>query len=116
MEKFAINLENVKRNVLFDCILMDSKVARKYKYKKFYTNDQEEPENWYEEFIKDIRYSVQYKHKGEKFYAYHPFLTEGSNIPNFESICYVFYKDRVYSFDNYYTDCPIFELILKTYN
>jgi len=115
MEKFAINLENVKRNVLFDCILMDSKVARKYKYKQFYTNDQEEPENWYEDFIKDIRYSIKYQHKGDDFYACHPSSSDSSNIPDFEAICYVFYKDRVYSFDNYYADCPIFAQILKSY-
>ena len=116
MEKFAINLENVKRNVLFDCILMDSKVARKYKYKKFYTNDQEEPENWYEEFIKDLRLAVNYLHKGENFYASHPIKDEMYKTRDYESICYIFHKDRVYSFDNYYTDCPIFEQILKSYN
>ena len=113
MKKFEINLANVKRNVLFDCILMDSKVARKYKYKKFYTNDQEEPENWYEEFIKDVRSAVKHSHKGEDFYTSHAAIDDMFGMPDYDSICYIFFRDRVYSFDNYYTDCPIFGSILE---
>jgi hypothetical protein len=116
MEKFAINLENVKKNVLFDCILMGSEVARKYKYKQFYTNDQEEPENWYEDFINDLRMAVKYIHKGEDFYVSYGISDFVYKTPDYDSICYIFFKDRVYSFDNYYADCPIFEQILKDYN
>ena len=115
MEKIAINLSNVKNSVLFDCILMKSEVARKYKYKKFYTNNQEEPENWYEEFIKDIRSAVKHSYKGEDFYIFHGYVDEKFDNPDYDSICYIFFRDRVYSFDNYYTDCPIFGSILKSY-
>jgi len=115
MEKFAINLENVKKNVLFDCILMGSEVARKYKYKKFYTNDQEEPENWYEEFINDLRTAIKYIHQGQDFYVSHPISDEMYKSIDSNAISYIFFQNRVYSFDNYYTDCPIFAEILKSY-
>jgi hypothetical protein len=116
MEKFAINLENLKNSILFDCILQKSKVACKYKYKDFYTNDQEEPENWYEDFIKDVRAAIKYNYKGEDFYVSHPESDASSNSFNLDVICYIFFRDRVYSLDSYYTDCPIFEAIIKEYN
>jgi hypothetical protein len=123
MEKFAINLENVKKTVLFDCILEESAVARKYDYKDFYTNDQEEPENWYEDFMKDIRLASEYEHKGEKFYVVYPEFeyTAMDTLEchcnyNYESICYIFFREYVYSLDNYYTDCPIFSRVLKNFN
>jgi hypothetical protein len=122
MEKFAINLEKVKKTVIFDCILEESAVARKYDYKDFYTNDQEERknfyENWYGDFIDDLRLASEYEHKGEKFYVVHPtnFAYASMDILDYESICYIFFREHVYSFDSYYTDCPIFSRILKSFD
>jgi hypothetical protein len=115
MEKFAINLENVKNKVLFDCILMGSEVARKYEYDVFYTNHQKQPDDWYDQFIEDLRSVVKHTYKGEFFYVSHPIIDEISGIPDYESICYIFFRNRVYSFDNYYTYCPVFQSILKSY-
>ena len=115
MERFAINLENVKSKVLFDCILMGSKVAKKYKYKKFYTNAEKEPDDWYDQFLEDISLAVKNTYKGESFYVSHPIIDEIYKTVDYESVSYIFFRDRVYSFDNYYTDCPIFESILKSY-
>ena len=74
MERFAINLENVKNKVLFDCILMGSKVAKKYKYKKFYTNAEKEPDDWYDQFLEDISLAVKNTYKGESFHIFIWFL------------------------------------------
>ena len=115
MEKFALNLVTLKNQILFECILQGSAVAQEYKYKKYYTNTNGEPENWYEEFIIDMRSATKVKHNQEFFYVVWLDKDFMENWADRGIIACIFYKDKVYSFDNYYTDCPIFQSILKQF-
>jgi hypothetical protein len=103
MEKFAVNLDHFKEEVLFECILQGSAVACKYSFKDFYTYN-EEPKNWKDDFLSDVHNSHRVDYHGEIFFVHYV----ESNI-----ICYIFHGGKVYSFDTYYTDCPIFQQIIK---
>jgi len=118
MKKFAMNLDKLKDEVLFDVILFKSLIAREYVYKDFYTNAEGVPEDWYNQFIEDMREAVHYKYKDEHFYVVYTksiLIEDDDNDLIDDSIAYIFYKDRVYALDNYYTDCEIFQSVLKSY-
>ena len=118
MRKFAMNLDNLKDEVLFELILQKSKVATNYDYKTFYTNTEGMPEKWYEQFAIDYRTAVHHEYKGEHFFVSYSGYEEVDDYtvsyPVANSfIAYIFYKDRVYNFDAYYTECEIFEQVIK---
>jgi hypothetical protein len=103
MEKFQINLNNLKTQVLLECILQKSKVVVEYvDIKSFYTHNNE-PIDWWHNYIHDIKTSEKQIYKNQTFY-----IVWGSE----NRVCFVFYNECVYSFDEYYCDCPIFERIL----
>lgn len=106
MKKFAVNLDNFKDEVFFQCILQKSAVAVKYAFKDFYTHEGE-PRNWKQQFLADVHDSKRVEYGGEVFFVHSTLLSEG-NI-----ICYIFHGGKVYTFDPYYTDCPIFGNIIK---
>jgi hypothetical protein len=107
MEKFAVNLDNFKEEVFFECILQKSAVAVKYSFKDFYTHDGE-PRNWKQQFLTDVHDSKRVEYCGEVFFVH----CSGPDAGN--RICYIFYGGKVYSFDPYHTDCAIFESIVKS--
>jgi len=107
MKKFKIWPEELTEKQLFRCILKGSAFAQKCKIKKFYTNSQGLPKDWGEELIKDIHESRKTKYNGHTFYV----VGGGDGVKN--DVVYIFYKDRVYSFDAYYSDCPILKEILR---
>ena len=114
MKRFAMNLDNLKDEVLLELILQESKVATNYDYKTFYTNTEGMPENWYDQFATDYRTAVHREHKGETFLiVYSGYDVELYDYTASHPIAYIFYKDRVYSFDAYFTDCEIFQQVIK---
>jgi hypothetical protein len=118
MKKFAMNLDKLKDEVLFDLILAESKIAVGYSYKDFYTNAEGVPADWYNQFIDDMRNAVRYKYKGQYFYVVYTksVLNEYDDNDLIDyCIAYIFFEDRVYALDNYYTDCEIFQSVLKSY-
>jgi hypothetical protein len=106
MKKFKIYSDQLTEKQLFRCILKGSAFAQKCKIKKFYTHNGE-PKNWEEELIKDIHESRKTEYKGHTFYV----VWGGHGLHN-DVVC-IFYKNRVYSFDAYYSDCPILKEILR---
>ena len=106
MKKFKIYPDQLTEKQLFRCILKGSTFAQKYKIKKFYTYDGL-PKNWEEVFIKDIHESRKTEYKGHTFYV----VGGGSGEKN-DVVC-IFYKHHGYSFDAYYSDCPILKEIFK---
>lgn len=114
MKKFAMNLDNLKDEVLLELILQGSKVATNYDYKTFYTNTEGMPENWYDQFATDYRTAVHHEYKGETFLiVYSGYDVELYDYTASHPIAYIFHKDRVYSFDAYFTECEIFEQVIK---
>lgn len=107
MEKFAVNFDHFKEEVLFECILQGSAVACQYSFKDFYTYNGE-PKNWKDEFLSDVHDCRRVEYK-ENIFFIHGARTWESNY-----ICYIFHGGKVYSFDPYYTDCPVFKQILKS--
>lgn len=102
MERFSINIDNLKLETLLECILQESKFATKNKIKDFYTC-KGEPKNYMKEVVQDINESEIVYYKDESF-----------NVLNGDTgICFIFHNGYVYSFDEYYQDCPIFANILK---
>jgi hypothetical protein len=121
MNKFALNLDKLKDEVLFELIVQGSAVAVGYDYKTFYTNSEGVPHDWYNTFIDDVRNATIFRYKGERFVVVY-----ASNAPfdQFDgdeeqddllddSVAYVFYHDQVYVFDAYFTDCEIFQQVIK---
>lgn len=106
MEKFAVNLDNVKDHILFECIIQKSKVAEKYKdLKLFYTNNEGEPSDWQKSLFADIRDAEKVLYKGRYFLV----VRAGRN----NRVAYIFYQDCLYAFDSYYADCEIFKHIIR---
>ena len=103
MKKFAIELNNLKDKVFYECILQRSAVAVKHKFKDYYTH-KGEPSDWKKDFLADVNTSFRVEYKDEIFY-----VEKGSL-----GICCVFHGGYVYSFDSYFTDCKIFKNILKS--
>ena len=104
MQKYAINLDVLKDNILLDCIIEKSAVATKSKPEEYYTYNGT-PKDWVKEFISQIRQADKVIYRGRLFYV----LRHKSTV-----LC-VFHQEFVYSFDNHYADCPIFGEILKGY-
>ena len=106
MKKFKIYSDQLTEKQLFRCILKGSAFAQKRKIKKFYTHNGE-PKNWEEELIEDIHESRKTEYKGYTFYVV------GGGVGEKNDVVYIFYKNHVYSFDDYYSDCPILKEILR---
>jgi|694.fasta_scaffold17838_14 hypothetical protein len=104
MEKFAVNFDRFKEEVLFECILHGSLVACQYSFEDFYTHNGE-PKNWKDDFLSDVHACRRIEYGEEIF-----FVNRDTEI---DSIRYIFHGGKVYSFDSYYTDCPILQRILK---
>ncbi|MFW5705087.1 MAG: hypothetical protein ACOCXG_04575 [Nanoarchaeota archaeon] len=110
MNKFSIDTSDLKDEILLECIIQKSKVAVKDKPIKFYTletSGHAEPRDWEKEFIKHIREAEKRIYKNRCFY-----IVRGGGSSK-DCVAFVFYNDYVYSFDNYFCDCPIFEEIIK---
>lgn len=123
MQKFSMSLDKLKGEVLFELIVQGSAVAVGYDYKTFYTNSEGVPHDWYNTFVDDIRSSVTFRYKGERFnvvYAsgapadYYDGTDEQDDLLD-DSIAYIFYQDRVFTFDAYFTDCNIFQQVVKSH-
>lgn len=107
MEKFEINFNNLKLHVFFESILRKSEVAIEYEnIKDFYTSNNK-PEDWWIDYMDDIRSSAKCEYKDHIFYVVYG---EGEYS---DCIAFIFYGGCVYSFDEYYTGCPIFSEILS---
>jgi len=123
MKKFAMNLDKLKDEVLFELIIRGSAVAVGYEYKTFYTNSEGMPHDWYNTLIDDIRNSTTRRYEGERFnvvYAsgapadYCNDTDEQDDLLD-DSVAYIFYQDRVFTFDAYFTDCEIFQQVVKSH-
>ena len=102
MKKFAIDLNNLKDKVFYECILRGSKLAVKHKFKEYYTHNGE-PSDWKKDFLADVNSSYRVEYKDEIFY-----VEKGDY-----GICCMFHGGHVYSFDSYFADCEIFQQIIK---
>jgi len=106
MKRFSINLYCLKVEILLECIIRKSQVAQKeVDFKDFYTY-KGKPNDWQKSLISDIRKAEKIRYKNRDFLVV-------KQIPYSNKIAYVFYQDCLYHFDEYYTDCPIFEQILN---
>lgn len=121
MKKFAISMDRLKDEVLFELIIQGSKVATEYDYKTFYTNTEGVPHDWYNTFIDDLRSATTYRYKGERFNVLYSSCAPSDEYDNGieqddlvdDTVAYIFYHDKVYAFDAYFTDCEIFQRVIN---
>ena len=103
MEKFSINNRNLSDNIFFESIIQKSAFAIKHSIKDYYTHN-DEPKDYLKQVIKDIRRAQKVVYEQRAFY-----VVRGEN----KCVGWIFFDDHVYSFDEYYQDCPIFANLLK---
>ena len=103
MEKFSIDNKNLSDNIFFESIIQKSAFAIKHSIKDYYTHN-DEPKDYLKQVIKDIRRAQKAVYKERAFY-----IVRGEN----KCVAWIFFDDHVYSFDEYYQDCPIFASLLK---
>ncbi len=103
MEKFSINNKHLSDNIFFESIVQKSAFTTKHNIEDFYTFGGL-PKDYMKQVIKDIRKAQKVVYKECAFY-----ICRGIN----NCVAYIFYDGSVYSFDEYYQDCPIFASLLK---